>query len=279
MENSISSPSTRSSRLGFHYYPDTLHYRESDLEIWLPELKALNASWLVLQSSIDRAIPEPFVSGLLQANIEPVITFNLSLPNPPSAAEMRTLLEAYARWGARYIILFDRPNSRSSWSSAAWIQQDLIERFLDRYLPLATLTQQAGLAPVFPPLEPGGNYWDLAFLRSSLESLQKRHQNHLLDNLILSAYAWTHDHSLNWGAGGPERWPEARPYFTPNGVEDHRGFRIFDWYQAISQAVLQQACPVILLNSGVPCDPGKCAEEDVDQSFYTEEMLDRKSVV
>jgi hypothetical protein len=273
METSISSPSTRSTRLGFHYYPDTLHYRESDLEIWLPELKALNASWLVLQSSIDRAIPEPFLCGLLQANIEPVITFNLSLPNPPSAAEMRTLLEAYARWGARYIILFDRPNSRSSWSSAAWIQQDLIERFLDRYLPLATLTQQAGLAPVFPPLEPGGNYWDLAFLRSSLESLQKRHQNHLLDNLILSAYAWTHDHSLNWGAGGPERWPEARPYFTPNGVEDHRGFRIFDWYQAISQAVLQQACPVILLNSGVPCDPNKCAPDDVDQSFYTEEML------
>src|ERR1035437_2102583 len=119
MENSIASSSTRSTRLGFHYYPDTLHYRERDLEIWLPELKTLGPSGLVVHSSIDRVIPEPFLCGLLQANIEPVITFNLSLPNPPSAAEMRTLLEAYARWGAKYIILFDRPNSRSSWSSAA----------------------------------------------------------------------------------------------------------------------------------------------------------------
>ncbi|MGD0002599.1 MAG: hypothetical protein ABSE06_00035 [Anaerolineaceae bacterium] len=273
METSTASLSTHSTRLGFHYYPDTLHYRESDLEIWLPELKALGASWLVLQSSIDRAIPENFLCSLLHACIEPVITFNLSLANPPSAGELRTLLEAYTRWGAKYTILFDRPNSRSSWSSPAWIQQDLIERFLDRYLPLATLTQQTGLVPVFPPLEPGGNYWDLAFLRSSLESLQKRHQNHLLDNLVLSAYAWTHGHSLNWGAGGPECWPEARPYFTPNGVEDHQGFRIFDWYQAVSQAILQQACPLILLNSGIPGDPNKCDPEDVDQSNYTEEML------
>lgn len=121
METSTASLSTRSTRLGFHYYPDTLHYRESDLEIWLPELKALGASWLVLQSSIERAIPESFLCGLLQASIEPVITFNLSLPNPASVADLRTLLEAYARWGARYTVLFDRPNSRSSWSSAAWI--------------------------------------------------------------------------------------------------------------------------------------------------------------
>ena len=29
------------NRIGFHYFPDTAHYRESDLRAWVPELQAL----------------------------------------------------------------------------------------------------------------------------------------------------------------------------------------------------------------------------------------------
>jgi hypothetical protein len=101
-----------------------------------------------------------------------------------------------------------------------------------------------------PPLEPGGNYWDTAFLQTTLQSLQRRKQYNLLEKMVLSAYAWTGDHKLDWGAGGPERWPGARPYTTPNGEEDQRGFRIFDWYQAITQSTLHATIPVILLGSG-----------------------------
>jgi hypothetical protein len=90
-----------------------------------------------------------------------------------------------------------------------------------------------------------------------LESLERRQQNQLLDNLVLSAYSWTQGHSLNWGAGGPERWPEARPYFTPVGEQDHRGFRIFDWYEAIARASLGKECPIILLQAGISADPLK----------------------
>jgi len=53
------------SRLGLHYFPDTIHYRQSDLQTWLPELRQLNVQWLVLRSETNRAIPETFLDGLL----------------------------------------------------------------------------------------------------------------------------------------------------------------------------------------------------------------------
>ena len=64
--------------------------------------------------------------------------------------------------------------------------------------------------------------------------------------LALSAYAWTHGRSLDWGAGGPERWPSARPYLTPAGSQDQRGFRIFDWYRAVTQATIGADLPMLL---------------------------------
>jgi hypothetical protein len=242
------------TRLGFHYFPDTNHYRESDLLAWLPELRSLGTSWLTLIAPIDRAIPELFIHGLLSAGIEPILQFPLNLSEPPYPGDISMLFDAYAKWGVHYAILFDRPNSRSAWSVASWTQEDLVERFLDRYHPIAEVAFKAGLDPVFPPLEPGGNYWDTAFLHTALQSLLRRKKQALLDHLAISAYAWTNERSLNWGAGGPERWPGARPYFTPPMEEDQRGFRIFDWYRAISQSVLQRPCPIIILGVGSPWD-------------------------
>ncbi|MDR3572479.1 MAG: hypothetical protein P4L50_01340 [Anaerolineaceae bacterium] len=246
---------TRKTRMGMHYFPDTLHYSDNDLQTWLPELVALGISWLVLKSTVDRAIPENFIQGLVKAGIEPLIEFNLPLGNPPDANELQTLLAAYAHWGVHGIIFFDRPNSRAAWSASGWAQQGLVDRFLDRFLPFANLALSVNLIPIFPPLEPGGSYWDTAFLRSSLESLIKRHEVQLLQKLVLSAYAWTGNHSLNWGAGGPARWPGARPYFTASDNQDQRGFRIFDWYAAIGEAVLQQSPQIILLEAGSKFDP------------------------
>ena len=154
------------------------------------------------------------------------------------------------RWGVQYVALLDRPNSRSNWRPAAWAQMDLVERFLDQYVPLAESAMDEGLVPVFPPLEPGGDYWDLSFLQSALRGLQRRGQNRLLDQLALGAYAWAGNRSLEWGAGGPERWREVAPYSTPAGSEDQCGFRIFDWYLAISQHELGKRLPLFLLRVG-----------------------------
>src|SRR5512140_2364479 len=117
-------------RLGFHYFPDTLHYREADLQTWLPELTSLGAAWLVVRSATGRAIPEHFLRGLKAAGIEPLIQFDLPLDNAPDpreqARDLAPLLEVYARWGARSVIFFERPNARASWSASGWVQQDLV---------------------------------------------------------------------------------------------------------------------------------------------------------
>lgn len=246
---------TNRSRIGFHYFPDTLHYREVDLQTWQPELTALGANWLLLKSEASRAVPESFLRGLIENNIEPLVQFDFPLNSPPSPSELAPILEAYRHWGVRAVLFFDRPNARSSWPPATWAQTNLVEHFLDRYLPLAQTAEQAGLISILPPLQPAGAYWDTSFLRSVLESMSRRKQTALLDNLLLSCYAWTNARPLNWGAGGPEQWPSTQPYHTPADSQDQNGFRIFDWYQAVARAILGREVPIILLQAGTSNDP------------------------
>jgi len=241
---------TNNSRVGFHYYPDSLHYRDSDLQHWLPILKSLNCSWLVLNTPHDRAIPETFISTLLANAIEPVLQLHLNPGTPPVPQDFNMLMDVYANWGVHYVVLFDRPNIRKSWSAVSWAQQDLVERFLDRFIPLASSILQKGMVPVFPPLEPGGDYWDTTFLKSALDSLNRRGQQAIIDNLVLSAYAQVSEKGLNWGAGGPERWPGAKPYQEVPDNEDQRGFHIFDWYEAIARKTLQKEVPILLFGVG-----------------------------
>jgi hypothetical protein len=250
----------QNTRLGIHYFPDTLHYRESDLDTWLPELKALKISWLTLEAPLERLVPEAFLGRLIQNGIEPLLRLNIPLGQIPDPADYTLLFESYSRWGVHYICLFDCPNSRDSWPPASWAQQDLVERFLDRFIPIANSALEAGLTPIFPPLEPGGDYWDTSFLRSSLESLLRRKQTNLIDHLVLSAYTEIGTRDLNWGAGGPERWSAAKPYYTPDEEQDQRGFHISDWYIAISDLVLKQKLPVMVFE--------KAAEAaDTDQTL------------
>ncbi len=248
---------TEISRIGLHYYSDTLHYRIDDLKHWLPVFKNKNIHWLVLKADIKKAIPEFFIKALIKAAITPIIEFNLPIDQLPQTKDFLILLQVYARWGVKYILLFDRPNQKSSWRTSSWTQQDLVDRFLDQYIPITRQVLEQGLTPIFPPLEPGGNYWDTAFLRGVLKGLQRRKQESILENLVLSAYAHTKNHPLQWGIGGPERWPQTRPYLTPEGSEDQQGFRIFDWYQSISQAILQKRIPMILLQGAFPDFPEK----------------------
>lgn len=239
------------NRLGLYYFTDTAHYRQKDLDIWLPKLKALDTGWLVLTAPQGVAIPETFINSLIQEFIQPILQFDFALESPPKTTEIAMLFEAYAHWGVKYVILFDRPNLRKSWK-AGWARQALVERFLDRFVPLANLALQNGLTPVFPALEPGGDYWDIAFLNSCLQGLQNRRQTAILENLVLAAYGYTFGHSLNWGAGGPDRWPNARPYSQENTFQDQRGFRNFDWVNAIVESIIGRRCPIILLEAGLP---------------------------
>ena len=244
------------TRLGFHYLPDDRHFTRSDADAWLPLLTGLEAGWLILRAGADKAVPESFLKAVLDAGIEPIIHIPARVGSLRDD-DLAPLLTSYARWGVRYVVVFDRPNLRSSWESSEWSRGGLVERFLDRALPFLRLAEASGLAPVLPPLEPGGDYWDTAFLEAALASLLRRGEHALLEHLCLGVYAWTYDRPLNWGAGGPVAWPEARPYLTPPGAQDQRGFRIFDWYAGVATRVLEHDLPMIVLAGGATPPRGR----------------------
>ena len=261
-------------RLGIHYYPDTTHYRVIDLETWLPEFERMGLGWLTLIAPSERSIPEYFIQGLVRAGIQPIPHFQLPTHGRFSTEAMRLLLRSYARWGVSAIALFDRPNLRASWNPADWAHIDLVERFLDLFIPIAEAAVEEGLTPIFPPLEPGGDYWDLSFLQSALQGLVRRNNSRLLSALALGAYAWIGRQPLGWGAGGPSRWPESRPYVTPPGSEDQRGFRIFDWYLAITEREVGKRLPIYLLRAGaVPEDYKVLHENEPDWNAHAEMNL------
>lgn len=243
-------------KVGFHYRVDTNHYSEADLGLWLPRLKELGASWVVLNAPINRAIPEGFIATLKMEGVEPVLHFQIKPSQNPGIEEMILLFENYQRWGVKYIILYDRPNQQESWSTEAWAQSDLPERFLDGYLSLAEAAVAVGLIPVFPPLEPGGDYWDITFLRGALDGIKRRASQPLQNRLILSAYAGLNGRPLTWGRGGPQSWPEAQPYHTPETSQDQLGFRIADWYGTISETVLERRLPLLMLGIQGPGPAG-----------------------
>jgi hypothetical protein len=240
---------SENNRIGFYYYPDDQHYTQSDLNLWLPVLQSMDARWLTIQGSPDRAIPEAFVQGLVEANIEPIIHIPSKVGSVPIET-IKPILNSYARWGVRYVVVYDRPNLKNSWASSEWGRTGLVERFVDHVLPILKAQEAAGLIPVLPPLEPGGDYWDTAFFEAAMASLVRRGEGDLLRKLTLGIYAWTYGKSIDWGKGGSAQWPEARPYHTPPECEDQIGFRSFDWYAEIGEKVLQRVLPMIVIAGG-----------------------------
>lgn len=236
--------------LGFHYFPDDAHYRATDLHLWLPELKSLGASWLTLIGSPARAIPESFLRPIIEASIEPIIHVPVRPAQAVDLDALQVLYQSYARWGAHYVALYDQPNTRAAWQPDEWGREGLIPRFLDLLLPALQMAQANGLTPVFPPLKQLGDYWDTSFLDSALTLLHQRRQGHLLKDLVFGFYGFTGNRPLEWGAGGPARWPESRPYNTPPGSQNQGGFHAFEWYADVIRAHLGEPRPLLMLAGG-----------------------------
>ena len=242
------------SRIGFHYFPDDHHYTQRDLDAWLPILQSLDAHWIALQAPPGRAIPEDFLRPLIERGMEPILHMPATVGSL-SIRELAPLFQAYATWGVRHVVLYDRPNMRSSWTESGWLRGHLVERFIDHILPMLRLQRKVGLVPTFPPLTPGGDYWDTAFLGLALESLQRRGEREVLDSLALAFRGWTYGRPLDWGTGGQAAWPDAMPYRSTPGTQDHLGFRIFEWYAEICRQVFDRELPMIAIAGGAILDP------------------------
>jgi hypothetical protein len=260
---------SQNARLGFVYYLDDQHYTQADFATWIPILSSVQAKWLVLRASPERAVPEAFIIGLTEMGIEPIIHIPCSI-GELNAADISPILTSYSRWGVRYVVIFDRPNQRANWRASDWGRSGLVERFLDHLLPILRQQLEAGLIPVLPPLEPGGDYWDTAFLEGVLKSLVRRGETEILKDLTLGMYAWTYGKPLDWGAGGPSKWLESLPYHTPVNSQDQIGFRIFDWYREIASRIIGRELPMLVLAGGaVPGDDSSSAgaEAHIEQTL------------
>ena len=126
----------------------------------------------------------------------------------------------------------------------------MVDRFLDRFIPLANHAVRIGIRPVLPPMQPGGNYWDTAFIELVLKGLKRRKLDTILESLILSSYGYNFNKPLSWGKGGPERWSASKPYLTPDGQEDQLGFQNFEWIQAYAKRQIGEELPVMILDAG-----------------------------
>ena len=270
MEQKIEIPKNINKKLGLHYFQDTLNYQESDLHKWLPRLNDLNISWLVLLSESDRAIPEYFLKGIINSGINPIIHFKQTPSQPLIINEIEPIIKAYAKWGVKQIIFYDKPNLKDSWEVTDWVKGNIVEEFLNLFTPVALLAINNGITPILPPLYPGGELWDTAFLE---KTLQKINNNEVLKNHIqLSAYSWHWNHSLSWGNGGQKKWPKAKPYIDKE-TEDHRGFFIFEWYQEIAQKILGNKKSITLLNAGSAFDPDSSPQKIIDQEKHKNRLI------
>lgn len=235
--------------IGLHYFDDQDHYGAKDVEKWLPALKAMGVSWLTIIGSLDRAIPESFLRALIEREIEPIIHLPLKPIQKIDQDALATLCRSYARWGAHYVVIFDKPNTRTMWALGEWGKPNLVNQFVDALTPCIETIKAHNLTPVFTPLKQGGDYWDTSFLDNTLTLIQKQKPN-LLDDLIFGVHGFAGNRPVDWGAGGAMVWTQTRPYHTPHGSQDQNGFRAFEWYQDVIMAKLGSPHSMLMISGG-----------------------------
>ncbi len=262
--------------IGFHYVADTHHYDRESLDYWLGELKDLGASWLVLPSSLETPIPDFFLRGLIGAAIEPIILVDVRPIQPVDRSLLLETCRTYAECGVYYFGIYAEPNLATRWRIDDWTAPGLVERFASMLVPALETIHQADLFPLISPLAPGGHYWDLTFLRTLLGILARESNKHLRERLSLGIQCEVGNRPLTWGRGGPARWPNVRPYDCPDGSQDHRGFAVFEWYDALVRECLGDSLPLICTRTrlvpGDQDDPSLPILDDVAHGMRSAEI-------
>lgn len=234
--------------IGFRLPSD--QYERLGADHWLPAFKAAGASWAILPCHHPRSVPAALIMDLASRDIEPAVQVMVGPVAPIEPNLLRNLLVRYRDCGVHYISFYDRPNCVSQWTLSDWRKPQLVRRFVDMLLPCLEKAAELGLFPLFSPLEPGGDYWDTAFLAGALQELKERGKLPLFDRLAIGIYNYAYNRPLSWGKGGRARWKDCLPYHTPPGSEDHRGFYLSQWYDEIVRERAGYSLPLVSLGSG-----------------------------
>jgi len=209
--------------IGFRYYRDTHHYGEDDLDFWVPKLKAMGVSWLILLSDCAHPIPRFFIQELELNDIEPVIGLHPPKVKPFNQDTLKSVIEAYAQVGVRYLYTYYEPNMMDQWSWDDWSRPELGKRFMEMLIPCLVRMQEAGLCPLLPPLRPGGNYQESAFLREILKAIRSQKEP-LFETLAVCVQA-------------PPLW-------------EGQGFYPFERYDRIINGEVGRSLPLLVTDSG-----------------------------
>ncbi len=257
--------------IGFNFCSDTCEYQDEAIRFWIDELSQLGASWLVLPSTLDRPVPVTFLRELITHGIEPVIRVVVRPIRTVDPSAFGELCREYASAGVHYMHLYQEPNLATEWAIVEWNQPNLPKRFAELLLPVLGLIANAGLFPLLSPLAPGGHYWDLSFLEQLLNDVARGAPAAIIDRLGICIHNYASNLPLEWGQGGPTRWPGVRPYTTPVDSEDHRGFRLFEWYNAVVRRQLGDSLPLIAGETGlVPGTQNHASFPRVDETLHAE---------
>lgn len=263
--------------IGFHWFPDLKHYDRYYLDTFLPQLRAMGASWLVLLSEPNpyRPIPEYFIRALVENNIEPVIRVVTETVSYHDQNDLKRLCQTYASWGAHYIHVFNEPNLANAWPRWEWSTQALPDRFMNYLLPcLETMYSVPGIIPVFTPLSPGGEYWDLPFLSTCFDIINVKGKRYLFNRMAVGIHNYSFNRPITWGSGGQNRWPCAQPHQEAAGCENQLGFRLFEWYDQIIRYKVGFSLPLISAESGVHLGERRYPEfPAIDEAAHAERSL------
>ena len=237
-------------RFGFHYFHNNEEYSINKAKYRLQQLSATKAKWLILKNPVGRAIPEDFIQIANKHKFHLIIDFQERIGDFSDFSEISTFLQVYGKWGVEYACLFNQPNKRANWGDAQWISNDIVSTHADLFLRFARICIDNKIHPIFSTLFPGGEYGDLAFLENSLKIIKVKADPSILENMVISAYGWHHNHPLDWGTGGKKHWPEASLFNAPKNYQDHRGFRLYEWYSEITQKIFGRKMPTIIFETG-----------------------------
>lgn len=272
MEHTTSKTLQIQARHGFHILPDHIHNDPAYIENFIAFANTSATRYALVEVLSCQSLPVNLVSTLVESGITVDVFLKTTLREEFDLLAYQDLINTLANLHVKHVILFDRPNQQDFWDPQTWIKPNLLEIFLEKFSLLAEKCLEKNIQPVFPPLQPGGDFWDTVFLRLALQSLKDKGRSDLLESLTLSAYTWTNDHPIQWGAGGAERWPTSTPYYTPQNSENQQGFRIFDWYQTNVKAVLNHSLPMLLLQAGRAAEYGTSSKSN--QLSITQDILE-----
>ncbi len=168
---------------GMHWFP-TYQQEINTINRYVIELQRMHIRWLVLlNDGTDIGRNDYLVQRLANVGIMPVM--RLYVHGVVSYdGNLAAAVHHYRSLGVHYFQLYNEPNLNAE--AAGRVPNP--DWYVTHWAEAAEIVVANGGLPGFGALSPGGEYEDLAYLRSALQSLKRRKQGHLLNQGWISIH-------------------------------------------------------------------------------------------